>query len=145
MVFYSGKAGKRITEIPVEAMDVLSRYRWPGNVRELQNVVERAVILSPGKVLRPSLDELQQSSQPNDLDGANKGDDLTTLKDVEREHIIRALTATNWVVGGPEGAAARIGLQRTTLIAKMQKLVITQMPQRVKLRTVPCSVSTTEA
>jgi formate hydrogenlyase transcriptional activator len=124
--FYCSKASKRVTEIPVETMDVLLRYQWPGNVRELQNVVERAVVLSPGKVLRPCLDEMQQSSQKSDPDGANKGDDLTTLKDVEREHIIRALAATNWVVGGPEGAAARLGLQRTTLIAKMQKLSITR-------------------
>ncbi len=123
---YSGKAGKCVAEIPVETMDVLLRYSWPGNVRELKNVIERAVILSPGKILRPSLDELQQSSRTNDPDGANKSDDLTTLKDAEREHIIRALTATNWVVGGPEGAAARLGLQRTTLIAKMQKLGITR-------------------
>jgi formate hydrogenlyase transcriptional activator len=123
---YSAKANKQIAEIPVEAIRALTRHRWPGNVRELQNVVERAVILSAGKILRPSLDELQPSSPTNDLLGADKGDDLATLKNVEREHIIRALAATNWVVGGPKGAAARIGLQRTTLIAKMQKLGITR-------------------
>ncbi len=123
---YSGRANKQVTEIPVEAMGALVRYHWPGNVRELQNVVERAVILSPGKVLRASLDELEQSPQTSDTTGSDKSDDRTTLKDVEREHIIRALAATNWVVGGPEGAAARVGLQRTTLIAKMQKLGITR-------------------
>ncbi len=123
---YSAKANKQITEIPVEAIKALTRHRWPGNVRELQNVVERAVILSAGKILQPSLDELQQSSPTDDMPGADKSDDLTALKDVEREHIIRALAATNWVVGGPKGAAARIGLQRTTLVAKMQKLGITR-------------------
>src|SRR6185295_2912940 len=123
---YSAKANKQVTEIPVEAMGVLVRYHWPGNVRELQNVVERAIILSPGKVLRPSLDELQESPQTDDTAGVDKSDDRTTLNDMDREHIIRALAATNWVVGGLQGAAARLGLQRTTLIAKMQKLGITR-------------------
>lgn len=123
---YSERVGKRVTEIPAEAMAVLTHYDWPGNVRELQNVVERSVILSPGRVLRPSLDELQPSSQTTAAIGADENDDRATLKDVEREHIIRALAATNWVVGGPKGAAARLGLARTTLIAKMQKLGITR-------------------
>jgi len=123
---YSSKAGKRVTEVPIETMQVLEHYHWPGNVRELQNIVERAVILSPGKVLRPSLDELQPSSQAIGAFGVDKSDDCTTLKDVEREHIIRALAATNWVLGGPKGAGARLGLARTTLIAKMQRLGITR-------------------
>jgi formate hydrogenlyase transcriptional activator len=123
---YSAKTGKRVTEVPAETMGVLLRYPWPGNVRELQNVIERAVILSPGKVLQASLDELQQSPQTNDELDAELNDNLTTLKDVEREHIIRALAATNWVLGGPKGAGARLGLPRTTLIAKMQKLGITR-------------------
>ena len=123
---YSGKANKQVTEVPVEAMGVLVRYHWPGNVRELQNIVERAVILSQGKVLRASLDELEQSPQRSDTAGADKSDDRTTLKDAEREHIIRALAATNWILGGPKGAGARLGLARTTLIAKMQRLGITR-------------------
>jgi formate hydrogenlyase transcriptional activator len=123
---YCGKTNKHVTEVPVEAMDILVRYPWPGNVRELQNVVERAMILSPGKVLRPSLDELQPLPQETDLAGGDENDHLTTLKDVEREHIIRALAATNWVLGGAKGAGARLGLARTTLIAKMQKLGITR-------------------
>jgi formate hydrogenlyase transcriptional activator len=123
---YSDRASKRVTEIPTEVMDVLVRYNWPGNVRELQNVLERAVILSPGKVLRPSLDELKQTSQTTGTARADTGDDRITLKDVEREHIIRALAATNWILGGPKGAGARLGLARTTLIAKMQKLGITR-------------------
>ena len=122
---YCGRANKQIPEVPVEAMEVLVRHHWPGNVRELQNVVERAVVLSPGKVLRPSLDELEQSPQTHDS-APGEIDDLTTLKDVEREHIIRALAATNWVIGGTKGAAARLGLARTTLMAKMRKLGITR-------------------
>ena len=124
MEHYSGRANKQVTEIPVEAMGALVRYHWPGNVRELQNIVERAVILSPGKVLRPSLDELPESPQTTDTAVADRSDGRTTLKDVQREHIIRTLAATNWILGGPNGAGARLGLARTTLIAKMQKLGI---------------------
>lgn len=124
--FYSRKAGKRITDVAAGTLNVLLGHSWPGNVRELQNVIERAVILSTGKLLRPSLDELQPCSQPEEAVGADTKGHQTTLKDVEREHIIRALAATNWVIGGPEGAAARLGLQRTTLIGKMQKLGISR-------------------
>jgi formate hydrogenlyase transcriptional activator len=123
---YSRRAGKHVTEVPVETMDVLRRYPWPGNVRELQNVIERAVILSPGKVLRAALDELQAPSQLTGAVSPDKSDDLTTLKDFEREHIIQALAATNWVLGGPKGAGARLGLARTSLIAKMRKLGISR-------------------
>jgi formate hydrogenlyase transcriptional activator len=123
---YSRKVGKRITNVAVETLNVLLSHTWPGNVRELQNAIERAMILSTGKVLRPSLDELQPSSQTEEAADPDQKIHQTTLKDVEREHIIRALAATNWVVGGPEGAAARIGLRRTTLIAKMQRLGITR-------------------
>src|ERR1700722_9083153 len=123
---YSRKAGKRVTDVPSETLDILSGHTWPGNIRELQNVIERAVILSTGKVLRPSLDELPPSSQTEEVVGVDRKSNQTTLKDAEREHIIRALATTNWVVGGPEGAAARLGLQRTTLIAKMQKLGISR-------------------
>ena len=123
---YSRRVGKQVTEVPDEAMGILQSYHWPGNVRELQNVVERAVILSPGRVLRSSLDELQQSSQTTEAVGLEASDDPTTLEEVQREHIIRALAATNWVIGGPKGAGARLGLARTTLIAKMHKLGITR-------------------
>ncbi len=123
---YCDKTGRRITDIPAEAMNVLSRYAWPGNVRELQNVIERAVILSPGRVLRPSLEELQSSPQVTDAIGARKQDDPTTLKDMERDHIVKTLAATKWVLGGPKGAGVRLGLPRTTLIAKMQKLGISR-------------------
>lgn len=123
---YAEKANKQISEIPFETMKVLTNYQWPGNVRELQNVIERAVILSSGKVLKPSLVELEEPSQPNDITDEGQGNNLTTLKEAQREHIIRALAATNWILGGPKGAGARLGLARTTLIAKMQKLGITR-------------------
>jgi formate hydrogenlyase transcriptional activator len=123
---YSRKTGKRLTDVPAETMKILLGHPWPGNIRELQNVIEQAVILSTDEVLRPSLDELQPSPQAQDAIGVDLKDRQTTFKDMERECIIRALAATNWVVGGSGGAAARIGLQRTTLIAKMQRLGITR-------------------
>jgi formate hydrogenlyase transcriptional activator len=120
------RSGKSLGALPIQGMEALSRYPWPGNVRELQNVIERAVILTDGKVLQPYLDERQNLSQENDdLDG-EKADGQVTFKDMQREHIIRALAATNWVLGGPKGAAARLGLARTSLIAKMRKLGITR-------------------
>ncbi len=85
---YSRKAGKRITEVPAETMNTLLNHTWPGNVRELQNVIERAIILSTGKVLRPSLDELQPSSQVEEPILVDKKDNQTTLKDAEREHYL---------------------------------------------------------
>jgi len=121
---YSRKMGKPVTYVPPETLKTLLGHTWPGNVRELQNVVERAVILSTGSALRPYLDTLQPSGPQEELGSEAYGQ--TTLKDAEREHIIRSLAATNWVVGGPKGAAARLGLQRTTLIAKMQRLGITR-------------------
>ncbi|MGA2245123.1 MAG: sigma 54-interacting transcriptional regulator [Verrucomicrobiota bacterium] len=123
---FSSRTGRRVTEVPVETMNALLRCSWPGNVRELQNVIERAVILSPDKVLRAPLDELQSLAQPMDGLGAKENEHRTTLRAVEREHIVQALAATNWVLGGPKGAGARLGLARTTLIAKMQKLGISR-------------------
>ncbi len=121
---YSARAGKRVTDVPMETLEVLSRYPWPGNIRELQNVIERAVILSPGRVLKACLEELQPSLQKNEAEAEVKNDDRATLDDVQREHIRRALAATNWVLGGPKGAGARLGVARTTLIAKMRRLGI---------------------
>jgi formate hydrogenlyase transcriptional activator len=104
-------------------MEILTSYPWPGNVRELQNFIERAVILSPGKVLCAPLTELRQSAGVDAADHSAVPKAMT-LKDAEREHILKALAETNWVIGGPQGAAARIGLQRTTLVSKMQRLGI---------------------
>jgi len=117
---------KKVDRVPKEAMGVLLTYPWPGNVRELQNFIERAVILSPGIVLRAPLAELKQSADAPDASGQSAAPRAMTLKGAEREHIIQALAETNWVIGGPKGAAARLGLQRTTLISKMQRLGISR-------------------
>jgi len=116
---YSRRMNKIIDQIPCQTMDALVRYRWPGNVRELQNFVERAVILSPHSVLRAPIDELEtlkSHREPNVL--------MSGLAEVERDHILRALEASNWVVGGRNGAAARLGMKRTSLVYRMQKLGI---------------------
>jgi formate hydrogenlyase transcriptional activator len=114
---YARRMNKRIDTISTEDMAALCRYPWPGNVRELQNFVERAVILSPDHVLRIRPDELAQlTGQPP----ASR----ETLEEVQREHIVQALEEANWVIGGPKGAAARLGLKRTTLRYKMDRLGI---------------------
>lgn len=110
----------------MESVDELLRYSWPGNVRELQNFIERAVILSPGKLLRLPLSELNQPDSFADVQGPGATSQGVTLKDAEREHIIQALAHTNWIIGGLKGAAARLGLKRTTLISKMQRLGISR-------------------
>jgi formate hydrogenlyase transcriptional activator len=121
---YAQQLRKRIDTIPTEALDALTHYAWPGNVRELQNVVERAVILSPGPVLRLALDELPRR-RPTEGSLAR----VRTLEEVEREHILRVLRETNGVIGGPQGAATRLGLRRTTLLYRMEKLGISRQPQ----------------
>jgi formate hydrogenlyase transcriptional activator len=118
---YSKRMNKRIDEIPSETMDALVRYRWPGNVRELQNFIERAVILSPHTVLRAPTSELEPFSSHKESNAP-----LTGLEEVERDHILRALDASNWVVGGRNGAAERLGMKRTSLVYKMQKLGISR-------------------
>jgi len=120
------RMNKQVEHVPKEAMEVLLTYPWPGNVRELQNFIERAVILSPGKVLRPPLSELKQAVDGLDASSQTTAPKAVSLKDAERDHIVQALADTNWVIGGPKGAAARLGLQRTTLISKMQRLGISR-------------------
>ena len=114
---YSRLMKKEVRTIPAEVMNALARYHWPGNIRELENLIERAVILSPGPELRVPLAELK----PVAVASSNGA---TTLEDAEREHILRVLHETNWVVGGPTGAAARLGMKRTTLQSKMKNLGI---------------------
>ena len=109
-----------IDYIPEPLMEALVEYEWPGNIRELQNFIERSVILSPGTTLRSLARELARPTRPAPSSG--------TLMDAERSHILAALEDTRWMVGGRKGAAARLGLPRTTLIAKMQKLGITRGP-----------------
>jgi formate hydrogenlyase transcriptional activator len=108
---------KRIETIPAEAMKVLQAYPWPGNVRELENLIERAVILTQGSDLFVPLGELART--PKGSAGSP-----ATLEQAEREHILKILRDTSWVVGGASGAAAKLGMKRTTLQSKMQKLGI---------------------
>ena len=108
---YAERMGKQIERIPTGAMEMLVGYPWPGNIRELQNFIERAVILTHEDVLRlPTLPSIAAvSNEP------------VTLEEAERDHILNALRESNWVVGGARGAAARLGVKRTTLISKMRK------------------------
>jgi formate hydrogenlyase transcriptional activator len=114
---YARRMNKRIDLIPDDTMDALARYPWPGNVRELQNFVERAVILSPQSTLRAPTSELEQF-QPHTGSHAP----LNGLAEVERDHILRALEASDWVIGGQNGAAERLGMKRTSLAYRMKKL-----------------------
>jgi len=116
---YAQRMNKQIETIPEEAMTALCRYTWPGNIRELQNFIERAVILTPDSVLKIQTSQLQDSmpvtsTVPN------------TLEDFEREHILQTLRETGGVIGGRNGAAARLGVKRTTLFSKMEKLGISR-------------------
>ncbi len=117
---FATRMNKRITTIPADTMAALSRYHWPGNIRELENFIERAVILTRGSSLTVPLSELKQQRVNTDGDAHR----LSTLEDAEREHIRQALQQANWLVGGAAGAAARLGMKRTTLQSKMVKLGI---------------------
>jgi formate hydrogenlyase transcriptional activator len=119
---FARRMGRRIETIPSAVMDALVRYSWPGNVRELQNVIERAVILSPGPSLQVPLNDLQVAAEEASAPTAA----AVTLADAEREHILGALREAGWVVGGPKGAAARLGMKRSTLQWKMQRLGISR-------------------
>jgi formate hydrogenlyase transcriptional activator len=114
--------GRRIETIPAAVMDALVRYAWPGNIREMQNVLERAVILSPGPALHIPSGDLKPGAAPADMPAGA----AVTLADAEREHILRALRAAHWVLRGPNGAAARLGMKRSTLQWKMKKLDISR-------------------
>jgi formate hydrogenlyase transcriptional activator len=114
---YARQMNKRINKIPAETMDALKHYAWPGNVRELQNFIERATILTSGSTLQAPLAELTHAVR----EGQRKS---RTLAETEREQIMRALREARWVLGGPGGAAERLGLKRTTLFYKMRKLGI---------------------
>jgi len=116
---YAQRMNKRIETIPEERMAALCRQAWPGNIRELQNFIERAVILTPGSVLQIQLDERERAT-PVTSPTAN------TLEDMEREHILLILRETGGVVGGRNGAALRLGLKRTTLLSKMERLGISR-------------------
>jgi formate hydrogenlyase transcriptional activator len=118
---YAQRMNKRIDVIPADTMDALARYPWPGNIRELQNFIERAVILSPQSTLRAPTSELEPFH-------TTKGSEvpMNGLAEVERDHILRALEASNWVIGGRNGAAERLGMKRTSLVYRMTKLGISR-------------------
>ena len=121
---YTRRMKKPIDTIPVSVMNALSEYHWPGNVRELENFVERSVILSDDSVLQPPLAELARR-KISSLSTASE-DVPTKLREVEREHILRTLKDTKWIIGGPSGAAARLGMKRTTLGSLVKRLGITR-------------------
>jgi formate hydrogenlyase transcriptional activator len=118
---FAQRHGKSIKRIPDDVMKALVGYNWPGNIRELQNFIERSVILTTGSELNAPVEELT-SEQMCEAE-------VRTLADANRAHIIFTLRETNWVVGGRNGAAARLGLKRTTLISKMRKLGL--VPERL--------------
>jgi len=118
---HARRMNRCIETIPSHAMEVFSSYSWPGNVRELQNFIERAVILSLGSILRAPLEELKHAPEPSPK--------LSILEAAQREHVLRALRESNWVIGGANGAAARLGIKRTTLAYRIRKLKIPCRPQ----------------
>jgi formate hydrogenlyase transcriptional activator len=128
---FSARMNRQIEAIPSKVMQALASYDWPGNVRELKNFIERSVILSSNGVLSPPLKELDPqpvaASAPTPYRMERPvAASSTTLRDVEREHILQTLRETQWVVGGPKGAAVRLGLNRTTLMFRMRKLGISR-------------------
>jgi formate hydrogenlyase transcriptional activator len=129
---FAKRSGKSVTSIPAETMARLQQYDWPGNVRELEHLVERAVILSPGPELRvPRVDLVPVS-------GASPGPRITvgtSLKDAERELIRRTLEECRWQVGGSKGAAARLGMKRTTLLSRIKKLGLGKPPEETVSKT----------
>ena len=118
---FADSMNKTIEDVPQQVMEALRLHDWPGNIRELQNFIERAVVLTEGRLLRPRLAELSRTAP-----AAATNNPGGTLAEMERVYITETLQRTNWVVGGPAGAAAKLGLPRTTLIARMRKLGISR-------------------
>jgi len=114
---FADRLNKRIDSIPDEVIEVLKAHDWPGNIRELQNLIERALLFSPGSVLRLPMDLTHTVTRRSESAAR-------TLADADREHILETLERSNWLIGGQDGAANRLGLPRTTLIYKMRKLGI---------------------
>jgi formate hydrogenlyase transcriptional activator len=120
---FAEQMGKQIDGVSGEVMEALVNHSWPGNIRELQNFIERSVILTSGNILRPPLASLKRVTETEPMR-------VITLEDAEREHIRKALEHTGWVVAGPKGAAARLGIKRSTLYFRMQKLGISRANDR---------------
>jgi formate hydrogenlyase transcriptional activator len=116
---YARRMDKQIEHISPETMSAMVSYQWPGNIRELQNFIERSVILTSGNVLHPPLTSLRTAA-------ATESVGAITLEDAERDHILKTLEQTRWVVSGPNGAASRLGIKRSTLYFRMQKLGISR-------------------
>jgi formate hydrogenlyase transcriptional activator len=122
---FSRRMGRSIDSVPADTMNALVDYHWPGNIRELQNVIERAVIVTQGSVLKVALGELPSAAKPPAPAPGEDGNSMRkVLEETEREQIVRALEQANWVISGASGAAARLGMKRSTLQARMQKLGI---------------------
>jgi formate hydrogenlyase transcriptional activator len=117
---FAVRMDRHIETVPKEAVKALAGWSWPGNIRELENLMERSVILSEGSILRVPLSELKSENKPAMAQPDN------SLDRAEREHIIRVLREAGGVLSGPDGAARRLGLKRTTLQSKMQRLKITR-------------------
>jgi formate hydrogenlyase transcriptional activator len=122
---YSGRMHKRIEEIPADVMEALADHSWPGNIRELQNFIERAVILTEGTVLHAPVGTLRPAAK------GELPERTVTMKDAEREHICKILKQANGRIGGPNGAAARLGIKRSTLYFRMNKLGIRTLNREV--------------
>jgi formate hydrogenlyase transcriptional activator len=122
---FSRRMGRAIDSVPADTMNALVEYHWPGNIRELQNVIERAVIVTQGPVLKVALGELAIAPKTPAAAPSEDGNSMRKrLEETEREQIVRALEQANWVISGESGAAARLGMKRSTLQARMQKLGI---------------------
>jgi formate hydrogenlyase transcriptional activator len=119
MQYFARRMNRVIDTIPSETLEALIRHSWPGNIRELQNLVEHSVILSSGPMLRVPLTGLQSSSPASEV-----GTKRWTMDEAEREHILATLKDTKWVVSGARGAAARLGMNRSTLQFRMKRLRI---------------------
>jgi formate hydrogenlyase transcriptional activator len=135
---FARRVGKHINHIPKETLDAFTSYSWPGNVRELQNLIERAVILSNNGVLPNPLPKSDKNAATNPASVSDKNSATVipsqgTFDGSTRALILRALQAAGWIIGGPSGAAARLGLKRTTLIAKMKKLGISRPVRQVEV------------
>ena len=120
---YARRLNRCIETIPPQVIEALTSYSWPGNVRELQSFIKRAVILSPGSVLHPPLADLNEAAVQK------PSAELSASEKIEREYVLRAIWASNWKIGGPNGAAARLGMKRTTLAYRIRKLKIPLRPE----------------